>query len=98
MAIEDALEKVRQTGDLPVPLHLRNAPTRLMKSLDYGKGYQYDHSNPGGFSGQEYLPEALSGTTFYQPGTNVREKEILEWLKSRWKEKYGYENESVGNS
>ncbi|MFM2135626.1 MAG: hypothetical protein RL021_1026 [Bacteroidota bacterium] len=98
MAIEEAMEKVRQTGDLPVPLHLRNAPTRLMKSLDYGKGYQYEHNSPGGFSGQEFLPDELSGTAFYRPGTNVREKEVNEWLKSRWKEKYGHQNESVGNT
>jgi len=88
MAIEDALELVRRTGDLPVPLHLRNAPTKLMKSLDYGKDYQYDHSTEGGFSGQEFLPEAVSGTIFYVPGKNTREQEIAAWLKSRWKDKY----------
>jgi putative ATPase len=90
MAIEEALEKVKETGDLPVPMHLRNAPTRLMKSLGYGKDYQYDHSRAGGFSGQEFLPDAISGTTFYLPGQNAREKEIHEWLKSRWKEKYEF--------
>jgi putative ATPase len=97
MAIEDALEKVKETGDLPVPMHLRNAPTRLMKSLGYGKDYQYDHSRAGGFSGQEFLPDAISGTTFYLPGQNAREKEIHEWLKLRWKEKYEFGKASDQN-
>lgn len=90
MAIDEALELVRNTGDLPVPLHLRNAPTALMKSIGYGKGYQYDHSHPGHFSGQEFLPDEIVGTTFYQPGHNPKEMEFATWLKSLWKDKYGY--------
>ena len=90
MAIGDAMASVRQTGDLPVPLHIRNAPTRLMKNMDYGKGYQYSHSYDGNFSAQEYLPEAISGTAFYEPGKNPREEELRKHLKQLWKDKYGY--------
>ncbi len=90
MAIGDAMASVRQTGDLPVPLHIRNAPTRLMKNMDYGKGYEYSHSYEGNFSAQEYLPEAISGTAFYEPGKNPREEELRKHLKQLWKEKYGY--------
>lgn len=90
MAIEDALAVVRQEGDLPVPLHIRNAPTGLMKKLDYGKGYQYAHSYDKNFSRQEYLPEKLKGRTFYDPGKNPREEELRRFLKSLWEEKYGY--------
>jgi putative ATPase len=97
MAIESALEKVRETGDLPVPLHLRNAPTSLMKSLNYGKDYQYDHSLTNNFAGQEFLPDGLSGYAFYQPGKNAREDEIMDWLGNRWKEKYGYSKETKVN-
>jgi putative ATPase len=90
MAIGDALEAVRREGDLPVPLHLRNAPTRLMKNMDYGKGYQYAHSYDRNFSQQEYLPEGLSGKRFYDPGKNVREEELRKYLRALWGEKYGY--------
>ena len=90
MAIEDALAVVRQEGDLPVPLHIRNAPTGLMKKLDYGKGYQYSHSYDKNFSTQEYLPENLKGRTFYDPGKNPREEELRRFLKNLWGEKYGY--------
>ncbi|MGN6492651.1 MAG: replication-associated recombination protein A [Agriterribacter sp.] len=90
MAINDALAAVKQHGDLPVPLHLRNAPTRLMKNLDYGKGYQYSHDYEKNFSPQEYLPDAISGTAFYSPGKNAREEELRKHLKNLWKEKYGY--------
>ncbi len=90
VAIDAALSAVRKEGDLPVPLHIRNAPTKLMKSLDYGKGYQYSHSYDNNFSPQEYLPESLSGTAFYQPGKNAREDELRKYLKQLWKEKYGY--------
>ena len=83
-------EAVKSQGDLPVPLHLRNAPTRLMKNMDYAKGYQYSHSYENNFSKQEYLPEALSGKTFYQPGKNAREEELRRYLKMLWGEKYGY--------
>lgn len=90
VAIDAALAAVRQQGDLAVPLHIRNAPTQLMKNLDYGKNYQYSHMGEGNFIPQEYLPEALSGTTFYQPGNNAREQELLKFLSQRWKGKYGY--------
>lgn len=89
-AIGAAMAAVKQHGDLPVPLHIRNAPTKLMKNLDYGKGYQYSHSYEGNFSAQEYLPDALSGTALYQPGNNAREEELRKFLKARWQEKYGY--------
>lgn len=90
MAIETALAWVKSHGDLPVPLHIRNAPTSLMKNLQYGKGYQYDHHASLNFAGQELLPEAISGTTIYQPGNNSKEAEIRNFLKLRWKEKYNY--------
>lgn len=90
MAIGNALTAVKEHGDLPVPLHIRNAPTRLMKNLDYGKGYQYAHDFDNNFSAQEYLPEAIKGTTFYNPGKNTREEELRKWLKGLWKDKYGY--------
>ena len=90
LAIDSALETVRNTGDLPVPLHLRNAPTKLMKDIGYGKEYQYAHSYSHNFSEQEYLPESISGIKFYDPGNNTREKEIREYLKKLWGEKYKY--------
>ncbi|OFY82532.1 MAG: AAA family ATPase [Bacteroidetes bacterium RIFCSPLOWO2_12_FULL_35_15] len=90
MAIDTALETVRKTGDLPVPLHLRNAPTKLMKDIGYGKEYQYAHSYTNNFSEQEYLPENIRGIKFYDPGNNAREKEIREYLKKLWGEKYNY--------
>jgi putative ATPase len=89
-AIDAALGAVRQWGDQPVPLHIRNAPTRLMKDLGYSKGYEYSHSYENHFSNQEYLPEALSGTKFYDPGHNAREEELRRYLKQLWKDKYGY--------
>ncbi|MER3498933.1 MAG: AAA family ATPase [Chitinophagaceae bacterium] len=89
-AIESALTAVKDHGDLPVPLHIRNAPTRLMKNLGYGKNYQYSHSYEGNFSEQEYLPKEISGTAFYEPGKNAREEEIRKHLKNLWKNKYGY--------
>jgi putative ATPase len=90
MAIEDALGAVKQNGDLPVPLHLRNAPTRLMKQLDYGKDYRYAHSYENNFTELEFLPEKISGLKFYEPGNNARENELREFLKKRWREKYEY--------
>jgi putative ATPase len=90
VAIGNAMSAVKQHGDLPVPLHIRNAPTRLMKNLDYGKGYQYSHEYEGNFSAQEYLPDVIAGTKFYDPGANAREEELRKFLKSRWKDKYGY--------
>ncbi len=90
MAIENAADLVKKTGDLPVPLHIRNAPTQLMKELNYGKNYEYAHQFEGNFSEQEYLPEKIIGTRLYEPGTNARENELREFLKKIWKEKYGY--------
>lgn len=90
MAIDDALAAVDKTGDLPVPLQLRNAPTKLMKNLDYGKDYKYAHSYENNFIEQEFLPEELSHTKFYEPGNNARENEQRNYLKKLWKEKYGY--------
>jgi putative ATPase len=89
-AIGAAMDAVRKFGDQPVPLHIRNAPTRLMKNLGYGKDYQYSHSYENNFSPQEYLPEALSGTKFYDPGHNAREEELRRHLRQLWKEKYHY--------
>ncbi len=90
MAIEEALDKVRKTGDLPVPLHLRNAPTSLMKDQDYGKDYKYAHNYANHFVTLDYLPEAITGTRFYSPAKNSREEEIRKFLKVRWNERYGY--------
>ena len=90
MAIEEALGKVRETGDLPVPLSIRNAPTKLMKTLGYGKGYQYAHNFESNFVNVEFLPEAIKGTKFYEPGNNPREDELRKYLRSLWKDKYGY--------
>ncbi len=87
-AINQAMTVVRQTGDLPIPLHLRNAPTKLMTDLGYGKDYQYSHAGQGNFIDQEFFPEELSGTKFYEPGDNKREKPIADWLKQLWKGKY----------
>lgn len=89
-AISRATGAVKQHGDLPVPLHIRNAPTRLMKDLDYGKGYQYSHNYEGNFSEQEYLPAEIAGSRFYEPGNNAREEELRKFLKQRWKDKYGF--------
>lgn len=87
-AINQAMATVRQTGDLPIPLHLRNAPTKLMTDLGYGKDYQYSHAGQGNFIDQEFFPDELSGTKFYEPGDNKREKPIADWLKQLWKGKY----------
>lgn len=89
-AIGLAQQTVRQTGNLSVPMHIRNAPTELMKDLGYGKDYNYSHENPGNFAAQEYLPDAISGTKFYEPGHNAREQKMREHLRNLWKEKYGY--------
>ncbi len=90
MAIDEALEKVRQTGDLPVPLHLRNAPTQLMKKMNYGKDYQYAHLYENNFIIQQFLPDAIAGTRFYSPQKNSREEDARKFLKERWKDIYGY--------
>lgn len=89
-AIGAALNQVKETGDLPVPLHLRNAPTKLMKDEGYGKGYKYAHSYPGNFIDQEFMPELLAGTKFFEPGENPREDEMRKQLRKLWKDKYGY--------
>ena len=90
VAISEASAAVQQYGDLPVPLHIRNAPTKLMKNLNYGKGYAYSHNYEHNFSPQEYLPDAISGKTFYKPGANAREEELRKYLRLLWKDKYGY--------
>lgn len=87
-AINEAMSFVKKTGNLPVPLHLRNAPTKLMKDLDYGKDYDYAHSHAGNFVDLEFLPEEVKGTTFYEPGKNTTENKIAEELKKKWKGKY----------
>ncbi len=89
-AIGEALSAVKKYGDLPVPLHIRNAPTKLMKNLDYGKNYEYSHSYENNFSPQEYLPKELAGKKFYDPGKNAREEELRKFLKNLWKDKYNY--------
>ena len=90
MAINEAQALVKQTGDLPIPIHLRNAPTKLMKELGYGEEYQYSHNYANNFSDQEYLPDAIKETKLYDPGANSRENGTREFLKNRWKDKYGY--------
>ncbi len=90
MGIANAQQAVSETGDLPVPLAIRNAPTKLMEKLDYGKGYQYAHSHEGNFANMEFLPPELAGSKFYDPGNNPREEELRKYLKSLWKQKYGY--------
>ncbi|MCL4115356.1 UNVERIFIED_CONTAM: hypothetical protein GTU68_034611 [Idotea baltica] len=89
MAVGKAQQVVKQTGDLSVPLHLRNAPTKLMKDLGYGKEYQYAHDYTNNFVESEFLPDEITGTSFYNPGKNQRENAIKEFLKNRWKDKYG---------
>jgi putative ATPase len=90
MAIDAAMALVKQTGDLPVPLHLRNAPTKLMKNIGYGKDYKYAHSYEGNFTDQDFLPETLKGTVLYDPGQNARENEAREKLKKLWGSRYKY--------
>lgn len=90
MAIDSALAKVRETGDLPVPLHLRNAPTGLMKDLGYSKNYKYAHDFEGNFTQDNFLPENLEGTVFYEPGTNPKEEELRKRLSSMWNGIYKY--------
>ena len=90
IAIGAAMNAVKTHGDLPVPLHIRNAPTKLMKKEGYGKGYEYSHNYENNFSPQEYLPDAISGTSFFEPGKNLREEELRKVLKLLWKDKYKY--------
>ena len=89
-AIGKAQQIVKQTGDLSVPIHLRNAPTPLMKELGYGEDYKYSHDFANNFTEQEFLPDAITGTAIYEPGNNARENSTREFLKNRWKDKYGY--------
>lgn len=90
MAINEAQAEIKKSGDLPVPLHLRNAPTKLMKNMDYGKDYKYAHSYQNNFVLQQFLPDKIDGKSFYVPQANTRENEIRKFLKERWKDKYGY--------
>ncbi len=90
MAIKKAQAIVRETGDLSIPLHLRNAPTKLMKDLGYGEDYKYSHDFNNNFVAQEYLPDEISNTKIYDPGSSPREKSLRDFLKNRWKDKYGY--------
>jgi len=90
MALNNAQAEVEATGHLPVPLHLRNAPTKLMKDIGYGADYRYSHDYENNFSAQEHLPEQLAGKKFYEPGNNPREQQTREWLKKLWKEQYDY--------
>jgi putative ATPase len=89
-AINDAQTLINRTGDLPVPLPIRNAPTGLMKKLNYGKGYKYAHDYPGNFVDQEFLPDAIQGTKLYNPGNNATEARLRDYLRNCWKDKYGY--------
>jgi putative ATPase len=89
-AINKAQQMVKETGDLGVPLPLRNAPTQLMKELNHGKGYQYAHDHDNNFSDMEFLPNEIEGFRFYEPGENAKENQIRKFLKLRWKDKYGY--------
>ena len=88
LAIDKALDVVRQTGNLPVPLHLRNAPTSLMKKLDYGKDYKYAHNYPGHFVRQEYMPETLKERSFWHPQTMPAEQKLKEYISKLWPERY----------
>ena len=90
VALQNAQQMVSQTGDLPVPLHIRNAPTKLMKQMGYGDGYKYAHDYQGNFVDQEFLPDALRGMKFYEPGQNPREEETRRQLRARWGAKYNY--------
>jgi putative ATPase len=91
MAIDSAIARVRKEGDLPVPLNLRNAPTKMMKELDYGKDYKYAHSYSGNFVQENFLPEEIKGSAFYQPGENPREEEIRKKISVMWKNIYDYD-------
>jgi putative ATPase len=90
VAIDEAMALAAKTAHLPVPLHLRNAPTSLMKQLGYSKGYQYAHDFPGNFVDQEFLPDELKGKSIYKPGNSARENDLKKYLSLNWKGKYGY--------
>jgi putative ATPase len=89
-AINKALATVKETGNQPVPMHLRNAPTKLMKDMGYGDNYNYSHANTGNFKAQEYLPDELKENRFYTPGQNARENDMRKRLNKWWDGKYGY--------
>ena len=89
-AIKEAQSVVQKTGDLSVPMQIRNAPTKLMKEQGYGKGYEYAHDHDLNFVDMEFLPEEITNTKFYDPGENAREEELRKFLKRRWKDKYNY--------
>ena len=89
-AINQAQEIVKKTGELTIPIALRNAPTKLMKELGYGNEYKYSHDYKNNFSSQKFMPDEIDGTKFYEPGNNLRENSQREYLKKRWKEKYNY--------
>jgi len=89
MAIDEAIALVKSNPNLPVPLHLRNSPTKLMKELGYGQHYEYAHAHPGNFVNHEFMPDALKGHVFYTPGQNSKEQQIRQWLRDRWGDKYG---------
>ncbi|MGJ3235612.1 replication-associated recombination protein A [Marivirga sp.] len=91
LAIKKARQLVRDTGDLSVPLHLRNAPTKLMKDMNYGSGYKYSHDFPGNFAFQEFMPEEISKNTLYEPQDNIREKDFRQTLQNLWRKKYNYD-------
>jgi putative ATPase len=90
VAIKQAQQLVQQHGDLPVPMHIRNSPTKLMKEMGYGQGYKYSHDYDSNFSKQEYLPDEIKGTKLYEPGQNARENELRQRLKKLWEDKYNY--------
>ncbi|MDR3056794.1 MAG: replication-associated recombination protein A, partial [Prevotella sp.] len=88
MSIDEAIALVNETGNLPVPLHLRNAPTKLMKELNYGKDYKYAHSFENNFVQQDYVPKEIKGRQFWKPQQNASENKIVEWMKKLWKDRY----------
>ena len=89
-AINKAQDIINETGNLPIPLHLKNAPTKLMKEFGYGKGYLYSHDFDNNFISQDFLPKNIDNNIFYNPGNNPKESKIKEWLKKNWKNKYNY--------
>ena len=89
-AINNAQENIKKTGNLSIPLHLKNAPTKLMKELNYGKGYLYPHDFENNFINQDFLPNQINKEIFYNPGNNIKESKIKKWLKENWKNKYNY--------
>jgi putative ATPase len=88
MAINMAQELVKETGGLSIPLSLRNAPTKLMKEMGYGKGYKYSHNGENNFEAQEFMPKEIKGTSFYKAGSSVREQSIETTIKNLWGDKY----------